>query len=414
MMTDPEANSPAAPSLLRKMQTRWRLCAAIVAGSLAVGVALHFLTPPTWRAVGTILIAQRDSAPGVASAIPGLAQDPIRILAGVLESERAKTNVSEALKIDYEDLSYVVRANPANGQITITKVDENREIAAQIVEKLIEQLGEIETEIGFTEADREARNLKTALEERRKVMADLELQVVAFMRSAKTSPDPDNPLAAQQYVTQLKDLQIQKASLEAQLEALKQNSIKLAQRGAKLPVDSTSDLSAWRRKLDDAVYQLNVLRISEGERSPSVMKAKETVRVAEAELQKQAARALQAANEGVDAQYLDVLARKVVVDSQIASLTPLVEKAPDEGLQLQRLRTQLDTAMGAVELAERKYETARLNADASRVKWSVLDQPYVERRPVNKSLFRTGVVFLLIGLALSALAAAWAGRGSKA
>lgn len=399
-------SQPAAPAnpILAAYQRQAFAFWIVVVLVVAAGIVYTIVKPPRFRAMSVLLTAQ-DSGSSMMSAIPGLGSDPIRILGGVLESERAKRAIEAETKIAYKDLNYVVRTDPASAQITLSWAHRDKELAKRVLGLLTEQLRTIEAESGFTVADKEAQNLKAALDARKQDVAKAEDAILAFAKTAKTAPDPDKPLSTLNYLQQLNELQIQEKSLQAQLDALRSNALRVANQGADLPVSLTEDMTIWRRKLDQAQYELDVLRISKGDLDPAVARAREAVNLARQEVQRQVANAIKVANEGIDEEYLQVLARKVVVDSQIASVRPLAEQAPKEGVEYQRLLNSYKMASETVALAAQQYEAARLKADASRVKWSVLDPPFAQDDPVNKSLVQAVVQFGILGTVLGALLA---------
>jgi uncharacterized protein involved in exopolysaccharide biosynthesis len=373
------------------------LLIAVVVGAV-IGVGYTLIVAPKWRAKSVLLMAQDPTSTSPLSAIGGLQQDPIRIVAGVMQTERAKVAIAEATKIEYDDLDYGVRADPSNGQLTLTYIHRDKAKAAQVVDLLIENLRTIEAEVGLNVADKETKNFLKALDQRKGEVKEVEERLLTFAKNSKTGPNPDKPLAVLDYLRQINALRVERRGVEAQLASVQEGGRRTAAEGANLPVKFNDDLTLWRRKLDEANYELRVLRIAKGDRDPSVQRAQEAVKLAQTELQRQVSNAIRVLNDNLDSEVLDIISRKLIIDSQIAQLEPLASAAPLEGVEYQRLMNQYKLASGALELAATQYETARLKADAAKVRWGVLDKTFIERDPVNKKLSTAVVTWGLLGL----------------
>lgn len=399
--------------LIGLMARSVRLLAITAVVGAVLGVGLTLIATPKWRAKSVLLMAQDPTSTSPLSAIGGLQQDPIRIVAGVMQTERAKVAIAEATKIDYDELDYGIRSDPSNGQITLTFIHEDKAKATQVVDLLIENLRTIEAEVGLNVADKETENLKKALDQRKEEVKQVEEKLLTFAKNSKTGPNPDKPLAALDYMRQINSLRVERKGVEAQLASLQESGRRTATEGANLPVKFNDDLTLWRRKLDEANYELRVLRIAKGDRDPSVQRAQEAVRLAQAELQRQVSNAIRVVNDNLDSEVLEVISRKLIIDSQISQLEPLATAAPLEGVEYQRLMNQYKLATGALELAATQYETARLKADAAKVRWGILDKTFIERDPVNKKLSTAVVTWGLLGLVAGVALAAFLEQRKK-
>ncbi len=412
-------NDPAAPTqgkapmpILAALMARKLLALGIVVGAVAIGVGWTLLKPAEWRASATLLLPRDDQAASglAASAIPGLSQDPIRTISGVLESRRALDGVMAETKQEREDLDYVVKTDPATGQIAISWIHRDKELAVKVVESLIAQLRAIEAEVGFTVADREAANLEAALRSRQDAVLGIEARLLEFAETSTTAPDSEKPLSSLAYVRQLNELQIELASLEQQLLTTSQNKARAASQGGDLPNDVSDDVAKWRRQLDDDKHALELLKISLADTAPEVQAAAKKVKATQEELDRQVAKAVRANQEGIDSEHRNLLSRKASVEAKIKELEPLVAVAPQEGVAYQRLLSEYQQAGSTLEQARQRYEAARLRSEAMRVRWTMLDEPYIEEKPTNKSLTTAGLQFGALGLVLAALAAWWTSR----
>ena len=408
-----EKSEPIA--LSAAMKKRWLLVSFIIVVALALAFAYEKVKQPEYRAVTRILMSQSDQpSAGGLGAIVATQADPIRILAGMLESKRAR---DEARKVSGfkkdKDLKYNVRVEVPAGQIIVTMTDKNKNRELNVLNNLIENLKAMEGELGVTVATKEAENLLVAKQQREEEVKKIEDEILKFSEQAKTAPDPEKPLSAMAYIKQYEEAKLELKSVELQVQALHDSTARLLSNSENLPVTIDEDITRWRRTLDMAVYELNLSKITLGDRAPEVLRKTKAVEVARQRLQEQVAKAIQAANDDLSPEAAVLVSKKLVLDSQIEMLEPLAQAAPKEAMTYQRLLTRLTRAQGALELSSQKYESTKLKADAARVRWSVLDQPYIEEEPSNKNMIfsliagftiggiiAAGLCFMLEGMAL--------------
>ena len=395
-----EQNPPSLKEVISRNRIPFAISIAI-AGAVSVG--LEWRKPIVYKATAVLLMAQNDQPSGAsaASVLAGAAADPIRILAGVLESQRARGIVGEAIGVESKALAFTVRADPISSQLTINTTGATRDRAIDTAREMIVALRKIEKEVGFTTADGEAANIKAALATRVGDLRTIEGKITEFFKGAHTAPDPEKPGTALAYLRELNAAKIELNGVTVRLDALKDSTGRVAAASGNLPIDGNLDLAAARKILTEATYRLNLLLISKNLKSPDVVRARQEMQVAKKAFEEQVAKAMTFAAEGLSRDVLELSSRKLVLESQIAFLEPLAKEGPKESVQYMRLFADYTRASANLTAATVRYEAVRLRADAARVRWSVLDQPSGE--PAAKGYFSSLFVGLVGGAFLGLL-----------
>jgi uncharacterized protein involved in exopolysaccharide biosynthesis len=99
---------------------------------------------------------------------------------------------------------------------------------------------------------------------------------------------------------------------------------------------------------------------------------------------------------------------RVSLEAQIAAVSRLAKLAPAESIKLSQLTRVVTTQSTIVQQLQAQYQLASLQADRDPNHWEVLDDPRVDDKAVNKSFSKNGILSLIAGLALGAIAALFA------
>jgi uncharacterized protein involved in exopolysaccharide biosynthesis len=105
-----------------------------------------------------------------------------------------------------------------------------------------------------------------------------------------------------------------------------------------------------------------------------------------------------------------MLERQVSLESEIDALSQLAKVAPSEQGTLAHLTLQVSIQSDLVRQATLQLEAARLQSLRDPNKWSLLDPPWVDPKPVNKKYFQISLFAIVGGLLLSCIWAINFGR----
>lgn len=396
--------APEGLGILDAMRRRKGVALSVVALVFAVGIAEHVFMPPLYRANATIMMSQDD----VQTSVPGLGgllqqqASPLNMLAAVLESESTVDEISRQTKVGRRDLEYTVRSVVPSNTITVSARYRDKDLAIETVTLALDILKRTEREVGITAAAREAQALKGALADREKTLQAAESALLAFSQRAKTAPDPESPYASIDYKKQYDELTFKVQTLDRQLQLAKQQARKLGNRPDLVILDQTPD-GTWKNQVLEAERKLRAAEQTLGPKAPELQRLRADVEAIRGVVRKQVRDYIASVDANIDPKVSEIYAEKLVTEYSIEYLKPFVQYAPVEALEFQRL---LQRVLGTRELVKQvaaRYENARLKAEVGRVRWLVLDKPYVEYKPVNKSLSLRLIICAVVSLILAAI-----------
>lgn len=369
---------------------------------VAAGVVGYFYrATPVYEADATLILPlptdmSGDSGSGLASVLTG-GPDTLSILKGVIESKtvtdylRAKTKLT---KKQIQD-NLIVSVNKGTNQISLAYTDSSKAVARDAVVKTIDALQYTTSETTKGMANRQAANLDKAIADRTKDLHDAEEQLAAFVRRAKTAPDPGNPYSSD-YGKRLKEVEFQLGSNNARIAAAGQTAKDIALNAASLP---TSVGGEWRDRLLQLQYQYDTLRTQLGERAPNVVAVKRQIEVTKAHLQDEISKYLQSVQKNVDPDLSRLVVENVVLTYSRDYLRSMAAAAPEEALEIQRLVREVQIRGTVLQNLRAEYEKTKADIAIDRtIKWAVLDDPYVQDLPVNKRYPRYAIASLIGGM----------------
>jgi uncharacterized protein involved in exopolysaccharide biosynthesis len=141
---------------------------------------------------------------------------------------------------------------------------------------------------------------------------------------------------------------------------------------------------AWQRKLTDIEYKLRVARTTFAEEHPEVVRLKRVEKETQEQFQSDVKKYMSSVNKNVDPTIATLEAKRMLLEYQVSQARKLAKVAPEEGMQLARYVAEVLTLRKVSTTLRGQYEQAKLEAEISKVRWNVLDPPYIERKPVNK------------------------------
>ena len=389
-----------APIEILKKHSRSILFVWLV--SVAVFFAREEIVKPQWRAKATILMAFDDQVATLGVGLLASKADPIKMLGAVLASDNLNKAVGVSIANGPKKVPFDTRLDTPSGQIYITYNDDSKTRAKYCVESVISSLRDIESSVGFTTASQEAKNLKRNVEARAKEVADAEDDLRTFQDNLKTVIAANVPYYGGSYRALMEPIKLQLKKINKELEVRKQQAVTQGLLSAELPTSLPPSIR-WRDNLIKLEEDLRLAQISSGPEAPNVVRTKKSIETTKALINNEVSKYLSSVANNMDAVISTLYTQKIIAEDQLAVLKKQDEVASAEAIEFQRKVQTVTGLRRILQDATERYTAANLKAEAQKVRWSVLDKPEVESKPVNKSLVMVVVLGSLIGLIVAAL-----------
>ena len=431
-MTDESQNVPPTPSVLRKWPML--LVGALIGAVVSVGVTL--VRPAEYAGHMTVFFPSRpsvlgsntlvDSGGGALALAGGGGATPLRVFQAFLESETAVRDICASLKIPRKDFneSRGIFADPRTSLLSVTYTNTKPEFARKVLQSHVQELQRINSKVSYSTVKDDLRVLKDRMDAARKRIDELQTQLVSAQRTTISAPTlaagPDGVTSTPGGWAQLLiKLQLDQDRIDRTLTSSKA-LVQTLSRSPNLPSD-LPPVKRLRPRILDLTYEIETKRRTLGPEAPEVTRLEDQLQVAQNELQKEIKAYLQGVNQNLiepttstgpsigtepetteDAGLPKLLTRRVANEAQIAALRRLADAAPAESMKLNKLYGQIGLQSTIVQTLTNQYLTASLQAQRDPNRWVVLDDPYVDEKPTNKSFSRMGLMGALLG-ALAAL-----------
>ena len=382
----------------------WKKKIPIGLGGLALGIIAFlytYLLPPVWRAATVILLPQPTSGSSLPSAasVLGSDADPLAIIQGIIQSHPAQKYVSEQTGLSVpEVLSRVaVTTNGPNQQVMVTFDDPRKKFALKVVQSVLDILTELSGKTDVSQAATQARYYEEAVHKKEKDLAEAEAAVLKFQQHTITAPDPSTPFSGIGYTRRLRDNEFDLQSTVQAIDVAKKQAALQGNSSNNVPTALTSN-QRWFSKLTDLQYELGVLDTRLGPQAPEVIAKQKEIDVTKSQLQSQIAKELTSINEKLDPNMASLEAKRLLLQYQHDLLLKMSNIAPKEAVDFQKLVREALAQADLYKDIRGRYETARIQAQVERAKWSVLAEPYILEGATNKTFVRNILLGVLLGL----------------
>ncbi len=397
---------------------------------LVAGLLYAFFDPPKYRVETTLYFPSRPSnvlgGVGVASlegngALGGLGGGPssLKIFRRFLESETCLAFVSEQTNVPRKKIeasrSFVEDAE-AN-MLTLAVALPDQQLARRIIEEHLKALDSINRKISTDYMQDDTFAIQSELKTQRAKLDRAEADLVEFQKHANSAPSS----SPSQWESRLLQARVELGSVKSSVKAASSLYHKsLGSQG--LSPSDIPPVQKLRPKLVDAQYQLNVLNSSLGPDSPEVRHLTTDIKNLKDELKSEVSAYVSSVDKGLidptaapgsssqGAAVSGMLERQVSLESEIDALSQLAKVAPSEQGTLAHLTLQVSIQSDLVRQATLQLEAARLQSLRDPNKWSLLDPPWVDPKPVNKKYFQISLFAIVGGLLLSCIWAINFGR----
>lgn len=377
-----------------------------------LSVGYTFVSPARWQARASLLLPLPDSQGGGSSAITALigqgTASPLDVLEGVLASRKAVVMIADKTGYDPDKLDDNLsgKGDSPSNQFVILFEDTDAEKAKSVVRESVHVLDGLTKDVGISVAERTKVELEKALKAKNEELRAAEERLTDYQKTAKTAPDPTAPYSAAAYLKAYEDAKLELGKVERQLSAAKAIAASASKQPADLP-NGLPDNQALRDKLIEKENALAVARIHFGETSSEVATLRQEVQVIRDSLRAELLRRYQAVSTNVDSKVADLEASRQLLAWQVQALKGLADVAPKEVADQMRLAREVQTLSGVVQGIREQYEKTRIDADVEKVRWTVLEEPFVVKPAVNKRYGRAAAFGGALGLLIGAIIAFW-------
>jgi uncharacterized protein involved in exopolysaccharide biosynthesis len=372
-------------------------------GLLLAGLNLlvTIVSPAVWRASVVILLPLPTGGGSISSAssILGSDADPLAILQGIIQSYPAQKYVSEKTGLSMGEVmsKIAVTTDGPKQQVMISYDDTRKKFGLGVVQSTLDVLTELSGKTDVSQAATQAKYYEAAVKQKAKDLKTAEDKVLAFQQSTITAPDPSSPFSGSGYTRRLRDLEFDLKSTVQQIEVAKKEAEKQGKSSVDVPTAMQSSIR-WRSRIVELQYNLSVAETKLGPLAPEVVALRKQIDVTRQRLQNEITKELTSINKNLDPAVALLESKRLLLEYQREYLVKMSNIAPREAVDFQRLVREALAQADLYKDIRTRYETARIQAQVERAKWSVLAEPYIQPGPTNKAYVRNTLLGFLVGI----------------
>lgn len=374
---------------------RWKTVGGLALLGALGALVYTLVVPAQWRASALVLVPETENATAQIAAIGQNKGSTLSILAGVMGSHSSLAAVAEKTQLPIAKVNKRLRieSDPLSGQVIASFTSKSKEEAMSAVQTVINRTRELDRTVGFSMAGRQAAELEKSVKAKAIELRKAEDELRVVQSNATTSPaDPDKGTS---YLRRLQELELGLIGASKRLEAAMATA-QLQAEDKTLPSGSVQ-YQQIREELLKAETEFEAAKRTYTEKAPEYQAAKRRLDSVQKTLQGEVSLHVRAMNKGLNERIAGLTAEKVVLENQVKVARRLVEAAPGETIGLQRALRKVRLADMTYSKVLDQYEQATINAQTSKVKWTVLDEPYLDEDPVNKNFIFNIAVFGFLG-----------------
>ncbi len=355
-----------------------------VIGLMGLAYLFTAISKPIYEARATLLLPLTERTANPFDFIPKADANPLGVLQGVLLSETAIREIAKGAELLPGELrkKLEVEQDAPRSQLVIRARGVDSEQTLKIVRQSVQSLARLDRDLGFSLASRQAEILREALDKGKEDVRGAEDRLLAYQRKSRTAPDPEDPFGVSGYLRKLQELQLELGSVEKELQALRQSAV---DRGPNVEVPTgLPQLDVWREKLSEKEFDLRLAETKLQPSAPELVRLREEVSAAREQLEEEVRRSILAVEKNIDVEVAGLEARRVVLQWQVEEARKLAERAPGEAVEFQRLLREVNSAAEVLHKLTADYEDTRLTAEIDKIKWTLLEEPFLLEEPVNR------------------------------
>jgi len=381
-----------------RLRRRWKtVMATALVG--AVGALIYTVVVPAQYSAQAALLAP-EAEGGMSAQIAAIGQqkaDTVSILAGVMQSRTTLAYVAGLVNLPVRKVEkrLKIESDSLSRQVHVTFTHADPAMAKKAVEAVVEKASELDKTVGLSLAGRQAIELEKTVANKAKELKAAEDGLRQYQRGIKTFGTQEDGYTGSSYAKQLQDMDMQLQGTEKRLEAARASAS--MQGGTDLLPTGSPIFDGIRDELVKAQSDFEKAKATFTPAAEEYQSAKRKLDAVQTSLREEAKRHVQSVNKGVDEKVAELEGQKLVLENQIRVARSLAERAPGEAMGLQRELRKVRIAETTYTKVVEQYEQARVNAQTSKVRWTLLDPPYTLEDPINKNFIFNVFVMGFLG-----------------
>lgn len=388
-----------------RIVTHLKLIALLATIGAVAMVVYTVLAQPIYKASASILLVQSgNSAPSAAAqaamALTGTgsgAPNQAGMLQGILSSETALLSISKAAGVKRRNLEKELLADYDAKQsiINLSYETKDKSTGLKVLRAALAALEKMNREIGFSVAARQANLLEKSVASAETELKAAEEELKKFASGAKTLTDSRGTEGASFYLRQLRQAEYELGTIQTSLSKLTSTAVKSSTLN-QLP-SGVSALKPWQDKLAALQYELQVAQKKFGPQAPDILALESTIAITKQQLQDATQKYLTSINEQIEPRLAELEAKRLTADFQVKYWKKLADSVPTESLNMNRLGRVVAQKTTTLAQLQEQYIRAKIESEVDRVRWTRLDEPFIEEEPVNKSKSKPAILGILLG-----------------
>ena len=390
------------------IKAKWVLL-AWWAGFALVFLGAVIIAKPIWKCTSEIVMPLQEGgtlSSQVAAATGASKTDPLLILEGIANSREMMEYLGKKYKMDPDDVDDMldISSQAKTNQLEVTIMDENKKKALSMANDAMEYLFTITERVAMDMAKRQNRFVEKALAEQKALQLESEQKLLAYEKTMKTFPVPSpvvpDTFTAADYRKRLVEVNIEISRLEQQISVLKSKATDALKSDNYLNAGGTQ-LSVLKANLSTTEYQFRVAEAAFGPKSPTYVRAKQAYDAAKEQLRADVARLMKGIQSGLDPDVIALESQRQVLLWERGYVEDLVRAAPIEAAEITRLSREVSALYKTAEGTRQQRDQAILDAQIYKARFSVLVQPYIDRKPPNKRKAKPLIIATVLSLCFS-------------
>ncbi len=357
-----------------------------------------------------------SSLGGAAAALSGGTPNSLKVYEAFLASETAIRDICAVTNVKREVFvaKRSLEDDSRSSVLTVTFNDRDRTHGLQVLEAHVHELEKINRKVAFDTSQDDISVLRRRLQDAEAKLKRSEDELVVYERSLVSAPSISSGMGGaitatpESWAAELVRLRLELARVDTALESSKERVRMLANLPRNIPTE-LPPVKRFQTLLRDAEYQLAIKRLTLGPDAPDIRKFTRSIAVIRKQMEGEIRTYLQGVNSGIidpsvgEGSLPQLLVQKTTVAAQIEVIGRLAKVAPVESVRLNRRYRELALQGTVVQQLTTQLLQVSLQAQRDPNRWVVLDDPWVEDKPSNKSYLRMGLAGLVIGAIIGCL-----------
>ncbi len=404
MPKGPSQEEVNVSSLLSGFRADFRFVLGGAAFLVVVAAIVTTVVPPIFEAKFYIVFPSRSS--DMQARIPSFvqAENPsgMLYLGGLLDSRTAREQIGGPLDLTIEDVKESLRVEPqlASRQLWVSFRADSSKTALEASELAMEFLKSQESQTAKGVSEKRLEGIRERLALKSASVEKLREQIAEYLRTSTTIPTNSDGFTGGSYMRGLKDAQAKLDEVDDRIEARSTAAKRIGIAGEQgLPTGLESE-RLWRDKLLVAEVAFDEAKAKYQPGTQQYRDAEQSLEAVQKSLKSEIAKFVMSVTKGADQEMAYLVAERTVLALRIEDLERKALRAPGEATEFRKLLDLVEGERAAYVVIKTEEEEELLTLSTLSQDWLVLDEPYLEDEPINKSYLLNCGVAALVGALL--------------